>query len=114
MVARRHLLSVSRRIETGRDGVNAPVYADQDQGQIWAGRVDLSDVEKQAEGQNLARRVARFSMRFNAVSQAIAVADKLRDQDGRQWQVTGSTEDPRGNRRAMLVTAVEDSGRGAA
>lgn len=103
-------LNILRQSDGARNGFNEPATAWPVQGTAWAHRADLSDTEAVAAGQQAGARLVQFTMRFNAVTNAITSDDRLAiPLTGEEFKVTGKRIDPRGRSRDVVVTAIQRS-----
>lgn len=99
--ARDRLLVFKDKVETGRDGLNAPTYDVQEVTRAWASKRDLSDAERVTAGMELSERVARFVMASTATLRALT-AEAVFKLDGQTWDIKGAKDI---DRRDIEITA---------
>ena len=107
MTARDTRIEILRRSEAGRSAFNEP------DGETWpvylttlAARVDLSDGEREAAGQQVAALMARFRIPASPTSRGITPRDRLRTggDGGDVWNIRG-IKAVRGTRGLLEITA---------
>lgn len=93
-------LTISRRVETGRDDLNNPVFEWQTVRTVWAAKIHKSEDEAFAASQHYSKRTVTFRTRYFA---DVTETDRL-EIDGAVYRITGIREI---GRRAGLEISAE-------
>lgn len=113
MSGRDILITVQAFDAASRNAFNEPVGQWQTFCRVWARRVDLTDAEKIANGEEGSAMTARFTVRSNSKTRAVTGDHRIRTTDGAIWNIKGARPSEIGRNRSVELTAVRASDRSA-
>ena len=99
---RDHKVTVMRKIETGRTGLNTPTYSWAAYGSWWASRVDIRDSERVQNDHVKATINGRFRVGWSAKAARITPLDRI-SHGGRTYDIFSVKEI--GYRKEVEITA---------
>lgn len=92
-------------VETGRNGINEPVFTSQELTRVKARRRDVSDQERMDVGRQDAALLSRFVVLSRPITRQID-EDMRFSCDGLWWKVSGVKQVNHGRNRFLEITAV--------